>query len=410
MITGRDIIFISSIEWDFLWQHPQEIASRFANAGNRVLYLENTGVRSPGIKDVGRVATRLKSWTKALKSRGVREVQPNLFVCSPLVLPPFGSHWKRNINRRLLIPLVCQTASKLGMRDPLIWTHLPTDTALELIRQLRTPRSLVVYYCIADFSKLTPHVTELENSENSLMSLSDIVFANSAQLAQHCRKAGAKVHIFPPGLNLSAFPPEKLEEFTNGTDGLIKRRVDQLQAQMVIGYIGGLHRHLDTSLLLTMARSRPQWLWVFVGPAQTSLGELPKLANVLLIGQQPHRDLHAYIRHFHVCIVPYLLNRETATVFPVKINEYLAAGKPVVATELPAVVEFNAEYRVLSTTPAEPVSFLKAIEIARVSENGAATVANRRRVAVLQNWETRIETMSHLLERASQSKKLQQVR
>ena len=74
MLTGRDIIYISSIEWNFLWQQNQEIAIRLARAGNRVLYIENTGVRAPGLGDAGRVFARLKSWIGKLGSRGVREV------------------------------------------------------------------------------------------------------------------------------------------------------------------------------------------------------------------------------------------------------------------------------------------------------------------------------------------------
>jgi hypothetical protein len=74
MITGRDIVFISSIDWSYLWQVHQEIALRFAQAGNRVIYIENTGVRSPGLSDAGRILLRLKSWAKSLPSRGLRQV------------------------------------------------------------------------------------------------------------------------------------------------------------------------------------------------------------------------------------------------------------------------------------------------------------------------------------------------
>ena len=117
MITGRDIICISSIEWDFLWQGHQEITSRLAQAGNRVLFIENTGVRSPGIRDAERVGTRLKKWMRSLRSNGVGEVAPNIYVCSPLVLPPFGSRWQRRVNRRFFLPFVRRTVRSLGMRD-----------------------------------------------------------------------------------------------------------------------------------------------------------------------------------------------------------------------------------------------------------------------------------------------------
>src|ERR671938_1321993 len=117
MISGHDIIYISSIEWNFLWQVHQEIALRLARAGNRVLYIENTGVRSPGLRDASRVFSRLKHWATALRSRGFREAAPNVYVCSPLVLPPFGPRWQRRVNRRLLLPSIKRIARDLGMRD-----------------------------------------------------------------------------------------------------------------------------------------------------------------------------------------------------------------------------------------------------------------------------------------------------
>jgi hypothetical protein len=91
MIQGRDIVCISSIDWDFNWQGPQELASRLSRAGNRVLFIENMGIRSPKLKDAGRVAHRLRRSLSSLNSHGLRQVEPNLHVHSPLVLPPFGA-------------------------------------------------------------------------------------------------------------------------------------------------------------------------------------------------------------------------------------------------------------------------------------------------------------------------------
>src|SRR6266480_3218608 len=98
-VSAQDIIIISSIEWDFLWQVHQEIAFQFAATGNRVLYIENTGIRAPALQDAGRVASRLKRWAGSFFSHGVREVLPNIFVVSPLVAPPFGSGVSRFLNR-----------------------------------------------------------------------------------------------------------------------------------------------------------------------------------------------------------------------------------------------------------------------------------------------------------------------
>lgn len=409
MLTGQDIVFISSIEWDFLWQGPQEIATRLARAGNRVLYVENTGVRAPGLRDASRVVRRLKLWTKSLSSNGVREVAPNLYVCSPLVLPPFGPGWRRRANRHLLLPMIKRAVSDLGMRDVLLWTFLPTDTALEIIRQLRTPQSVVVYYYVDNFSQVTPYTRQLEASKKALLRISDLTFATCRELADHCADAQRDVHIFPYGVNLDAFPLDDHAR-DNGDDPHAAAREGERAASSpaapVIGYVGGLHRHVDFDLLTHMARARPQWSWIYVGSLQTTAGSLlAELPNVRLLGAQPHGELADHIRRFDVCIVPYVDSPYTRTVVPTKINEYLAVGKPVVSTALPAVSDFNRHHGVLLTTDTRPENFLRAIEQALRMPKDGATRARRREVATLGDWQTRLEEMSALIEAAVQRKK-----
>lgn len=401
MISGRDIICIASIEWDFLWQGHQEINLRLARAGNRILYIENTGVRSPGLKDTRRILKRVKHWAGSLGSGGVREVAHNIHVCSPLVLPPFGSSLQRRINRQLLLPLVKRTAQGLGMKDALLWTYLPTDTAIDMINLLSTRRSVIIYYCIADFSQLTPHTRKLRESERAMAESSDLIFAQGPELALHCVQWNENVHIFPFGVNLDAFPLE----LGNGNhapshsqNGSMPRALQSLQRPF-IGYIGGLHKHVDFGLLIAMARARPGWSWILVGALQTDIGELSSLPNVFLLGQQPHMDLAHYVRAFDVCIVPYVNSLYTATVVPTKINEYLAVGKPVVSTRLPAVCEFNEQHNILFTSTNQPDNFLEEIERALHSPADDATMKRRREVASLGDWERRLEAMSELMER-----------
>ena len=208
MITGRDIIYISSIEWDFLWQAHQEIARRLAAAGNRVLYIENTGVRAPGLRDTKRVAARLGRWLRSLKAGGAREVGPNIFVYSPLVMPPFGSTWRRLLNRHVFLRQLRRITRALGMRDVLLWTYLPTDTAVDIIRAYRTDRSSVVYYNAADFSSLTPNPGKLKESERELVRMSDVVFATCSEQAARFAADNPNVHVFAPGVDMSAFPED----------------------------------------------------------------------------------------------------------------------------------------------------------------------------------------------------------
>jgi glycosyltransferase involved in cell wall biosynthesis len=296
--------------------------------------------------------------------------------------------------------MVRRAARRLGMRDPLIWTYLPTDTAFDLIQLLRTPRSLVVYYCTADFEQLTPRRDELRESERQVIQASDVIFAQEAELAARAARWNRNVHVFPGGVNLDAFP---LSDHANGngsaevTEDASGLGLLQALPRPVIGYIGGLHRHVDYGMLSEMARACPHWSWVFVGAIQTSVAGLAGLPNVYLLGQQQHDSLVRYIRQFDVCIVPYINSHFTATVVPTKINEYLAAGKPVVSTELPAVREFNAQHDVLQTS-AEPKEFLRAIERALQSGTDEAAIARGRAVAELGNWDSRLEAMSQFIE------------
>ena len=388
MISGRDIVFISSIEWDFLWQVHQEIAFQFAAAGNRVIYIENTGVRTPGLTDAARVASRLRRWIRSLFSRGLREVSPNIFVVSPLVAPPFGSQLSRLVNRKILLPAVGRTARKMRLLNPFIWTYLPTDTAVDLINLLRTSSTLVAYYCGADFTRLMTQPEAMRHSEDRLLRTADFVFVTCAALFDRCQKLSQNVQLVPAVVNLDQFQ----------LNGPRSSPGELSWARPTIGYIGGLHRFVDYALLKKLAVARPHWSFVFVGARTADLNGLDELGNVHLVGQRPHAELSGYIREFDVCLVPYLNTEGTATVVPMKINEYLAMGKPVVSTDLPTVCDFNDRHQVLLTAPNNAEQFVNAIEKALSLPCDAATVRSRREVAKLGDSKSLVFAIGQLIE------------
>lgn len=399
MISGQDIICVSTIDWDFLWQGHQEITCRFAAAGNRVLYVENIGIRSPRLHDAQRVMKRLRNWTRALRSGGVRQVAKNVYVCSPIVLPPFGSPRQREINRRFFLPLIRRAAYRLGMRDPLLWMYSPTDAALDLMRALRTAQSVVVYYCVDNFSQAATNPEMLKESELTILKESDVVFATCAELAAHCSKGNNNVGVFPFGVDLNAFPfeapPASASENGHPPGSLLRGL-----SRPLIGYVGGIHKHIDFRLLADIAEQRPEWSLVLVGPVQTELSDMHGLANVHFLGPQPHDSLASYIREFNVCIVPYVNSSYTATVVPTKINEYLAMGKPVVSTNLPAVNDFNRKYQILAVSTPRSNDFLQAIEQVLAAGDDELICARRRQIAELADWRQRLEDMSQLIDAA----------
>jgi len=186
---------------------------------------------------------------------------------------------------------------------------------------------------------------------------------------------------------------EQLEGWGDWTNALNARE----NPRPVIGYIGGLHRFVDYDLLIAAARARPDWCWVFVGLEQARVERLSELANVILPGFKPHQQLPGYVERFDVCLIPYLVNESTATVSPVKLNEYLATGKPIVSTALPIVSEFNQKHKILTTVPNDPQQFVSAIEKALQSPGDAKEIERRRSVATLNDWNVKFAAMSAVL-------------
>ena len=121
-----DVVCISSIDWDFIWQGHQEIMTRLAASGHRVLFIENTGVRPPRVGDLPRVMSRLRNWRKGTK--GFREEKPNLFIHSPIVVPLPYSRIAQWLNQRMLMRGINRGCARLATR-PVVWTFLPTPLA-----------------------------------------------------------------------------------------------------------------------------------------------------------------------------------------------------------------------------------------------------------------------------------------
>jgi glycosyltransferase involved in cell wall biosynthesis len=394
VITSRDIVVLSSLDWGTLRQAPQEIATRLGRAGNRVLYVENLGIRSPRLADSARVAARVRARARSLRSARPRQVAPGVRALSPLVLPPFGPSYRRRLNRRLLLRPIARAARTFGMDDPVLWTFLPTDTALDAVAMLRGPHGPLVYTCLADFGELADRPERLADAERELLRSSDVVFARGPDLAARCRRSSANVEEIELGVSLEAFAGKAQAPDTDES----RRR-----AEPVIGYVGALHRYFDLELAAAAARARPDWRWVYVGPIHRPVEELAALPNVELAGELPHERLAARIRSFDACTIPYRLVPATRTVLPAKLLEYLAVGQPVVSTALPEVIRFDAGRELVSIADAEPDGFLHAIERA-LAQDGAESRASRRRAVASLDWDVQLERMSGLIERAAQSR------
>ena len=178
MLKKQNIICISSIDWDFIWQGHQEIMSAFAKNGNKVIFIENTGVRTPGIRDFSRIKKRIRDWFRGIK--GIRKESENLYVFSPLVLPFPYLRLARWINRRLILSVLERWMNVVNFDNPIVWTFLPTPISLEIADHVR--RKLLVYYCIDNFAVSSHSAKKIKRSEERLIKKADLVFTTSQEL------------------------------------------------------------------------------------------------------------------------------------------------------------------------------------------------------------------------------------
>jgi uncharacterized SAM-binding protein YcdF (DUF218 family)/glycosyltransferase involved in cell wall biosynthesis len=390
MTERHDILCISSIDWDHIWQGHQEIMSMQAADGHRVLFIENTGVRAPalGQGDLQRVRKRFMTWWRATK--GFREERPNLFVYSPLLLPFPYSRIARWINAYFMNRALRRWADIVGFHRPILWTFLPTPLALDLIDAI-DPR-LSIYYCIDNLAESSHGARKIVASEQQLFKKADLVFVTSEKLRQRAAGFRPDVHLFPFGVSFERFERVRRANEAPPSDIATRKRP-------VVGYVGGLHQWVDQELVAAVARRMPDVTFVLVGPEQVDVSLMKQCPNICFLGQKPHDDVPKYIGAFDVALVPYRIAEYTANVYPTKLNEYLVMGKPVVATDLPEIRRFNETHGETVHIASTAQGFEQAIRAA-LAETG--TVAVERRIAVAQqnSWRSRLEQMRVWIDKA----------
>jgi uncharacterized SAM-binding protein YcdF (DUF218 family)/glycosyltransferase involved in cell wall biosynthesis len=388
-VAGRDVICLSSIDWDFIWQGHQEIMSRLAASGHRVLFVENTGVRPVRWSDLPRLKQRLRNWRRGTK--GFREERPNLFVQSPLVLPFPYFNLARRINRWMLTRSITRWMTAVGAARPVVWTFLPTPLARDVIESLDP--ALTIYYCIDDLASSSPEARKIAPSEEQLFKSADLVFTTSEKLRARAAQFNDRVHLFPFAVNMGTF--EKVREASAPPPDDIAKL-----PRPIAGYVGGLHQWVDQELLAAVAERMPDVTFALVGPPQVDVSRLQRVKNIHLLGQRRHDELPGYVKAFDVGLVPYRISEYTANVYPTKLNEYLIMGIPVVATDLFEIRRFNGEHGDLVRIAASVDEYAAAIR-ASLDKSPAPVVARRIEVAQSNSWDRRLEAMSVLIDQAS---------
>ena len=391
-----DFVVLATADWDHrLWTNKQHTALSLQRAGHRVLYIESLGLRPPRAdrQDRQRIVKRLRRMF-----RPPRQVEPGLWVWSPMVIPGGTRGVLLHINRVLFSSALGWILRGLRFRSPLLWTYNPlTGRYLNLKRRAGTSKpsmfSAAVYHCV-DRIHAQPGMpaTLIADSERQLCRTVNVVFTTSPDLQASLMRINACTYHYGNVADQAHFaaaldaPPAP-----DGLAGIPKPRL------MFVGAIDAYK--LDLPMLTALARQRSDWSWVLLGPVgeadpDTSIAALQALPNVHVMGLQAYDDLPAWLAHADVALLPLQENTYTQHMFPMKFFEYLAAGRPVVATQIPALRPYASGALLC---PPDPEAFEAAIATA-LSGDGPS-LDQRLALAAEHTYESRTQKMLHDLQR-----------
>jgi len=393
MIEGHDILCFAPGPWDDIWRNRHHIMSRLARA-NRVLYVEPWPyVRST----LSRLRDGGIGVSDMVRSGQLHQPLTNLYVYQPpLWTPRTGRFPPSSITRTIYIGLLRRVLRQLRFERPILWLFLPD---MEVFIG-RFGEQLVVYHIVDEYSGYSGVSDSwrpvLLRMEEQLARRADLVFVTSPTLLESKRRLNERVVLVPNAVDFAAFSA------ILGSESQPPHDMAAIPSP-IVGYVGAINDKVNLGLLVQVARRRTDWSLALVGPvavanheSQYALKKLEALPNVYLLGRKKVEDVPSYIAACDVCLLPYRVNEWTRSIDSLKLYEYLACGKPVVATDVPAARRFS-EFVMVAVDETE---FAAGIDAA-LSEDGPEMQARRRAVASEHTWDQRVESLSAAIEERS---------
>ena len=299
----QTLLCLSHLRWDFVFQRPQHLMTRFAKSGPVIFWEEAI--------DAGEGEAASLDIRAAQGCPGVTVVTPRL--------PTGQSEDERNaLLRRLLDGYLA------GTGEPLVaWYYTPM--MLPFSRHLQP--ACTVYDCMDELANFRFAPPELLELERELLDRSDVVFTGGYSLYEAKKQRHGNVHPFPSSVDCDHF---------NAARGELADPADQASvARPRLGFYGVIDERIDLELIAAVADARPEWSLIMVGPVvKIAEEDLPKRANIHYLGGKTYDELPAYLAHWDVALMPFAINAATRFISPTKTPEYLAAGRPVVSTPI----------------------------------------------------------------------------
>ncbi len=303
------LLCLSHLRWDFVFQRPQHLLTR-ACSQYRVLLVEEPergGMRPPHM--------------------AVRATPQGVTVATPQLPGGLDEAACEAAQRDLLDALL----DGLDRRPEVIWYYSPMFLAVA--GHLDAP--VVVYDCMDELSLFRGAPSRLQQQEAVLFERASLVFCGGRSLHEAKRARHPSVHLFPSSIDAAHFAPAR----ASGADALPDPAGQASLRRPRIGYFGVIDERIDLALVEAVARLRPDWEIVMLGPlAKLDPAALPRAANLHWLGGRRYAELPAHLAHWDAGLMPFALNEATRFISPTKTPEFLAAGVPVVSTPVADVV------------------------------------------------------------------------
>ena len=349
-LQNRDIIMFGIQNWEEkLGSNPRNIAYEFAKT-NRVLYVDMPLFRIKALREANKPDVQEALAVIRGEKKPLSQVDDNIYLFRPTIMNE-SINWIPNRasgifdrfnkrNNRILASEIQNAIDDLGMKDVIMFYDNDLIRGFYLKDMLSI--DMFVFYMRDFLSAMNYWKKHGSRLEPELLAKADVIVANSEYYARYCKRYNRNSHFVGQGCDIEHFNPDNIKGLPEDIIAIKAKDPDK----PIIGYVGVIYSmRLDEKIILQIAEDRNDWNIVLVGPEDDlfSNSELHNMDNVHFLGFKDMSTLPDYMNSFDVCINPQGLNPVTIGNYPLKIDEYLAMKKPVVATRTLAM-KFFEEY------------------------------------------------------------------
>lgn len=359
----QDVICFSIIDWEFRYQRPQQIMSQFAAHGHRVFYISTSRFLS----------------ADAAPRVAVKQIKENVYEVQLAAqrIPDVYGEVIDGDNKEALLDSLDELRRTHGINEAIGYTMIASWGAVALeAKRLWGWRT--IYDCMDEWENFPGVKRDILDMEQRLVQDCDLLVVTAQRLWEKWEPYERTMVLARNGVDIEFYdrhchPNSILSEIKHP----------------VIGYYGAIADWFDLELMTHAAKARPEYTFVLLGGVfNLDVSELESLPNVRLLGQQPYETMPQYLYHFDVCMIPFKINPITEATDPVKLYEYLSAGKPVVSVALSEVEDYG-EYLYIARDSDDFVAKLDAA----VEEDNREMVSRRRKFAEQHTWKQRYKTI-----------------